>query len=166
MNLLPNGPDDGGIMVMEGSSKYYRELWKHFDHKRGPNGWNRHEQEFLDEDICKWIESKGCKWIKVCCEPGDLILWDSQTVHYGAMPSSTNDIFAAYVCYKPAIYVSEEARKLRADAFEKKLCTAHDPAIMRSFRVYPPDDHHSLQAAKTRPVLSKRDRQLAGLDIY
>lgn len=77
MNLLPNGPDDGGLMVLEGSSQYYAELWQHFDHKKGDNGWNAWEQQFLDEEMCAWLESKGCKWVKVCCEPGDLLLWDS-----------------------------------------------------------------------------------------
>lgn len=78
LNLLPNGPEDGGLMVLAGSSQHYTELWDHFDHKKGKDGWNTWEQQFLDEEMCSWLENeKGCKWVKVCCQPGDLLLWDS-----------------------------------------------------------------------------------------
>ncbi|VUC30168.1 unnamed protein product [Clonostachys rosea] len=170
LNLLPNGPEDGGLMVLEGSSKYYAELWEHFDHKKGENGWNKWEQQFLDEDMCVWLESKGCKWVKVTCEPGDLLLWDSRTVHYGAAPSSTNDRFAAYVCYKPSSMVSDEAKEKRKEAWAGKHCTAHDPAIIRTTPRYPPEDHYCYKQAIERPlqepVLSSLGKKLAGLESY
>lgn len=34
----------------------------------------------------EWFEQRGCKWEKPCLEPGDFILWDSRTAHYGAAP--------------------------------------------------------------------------------
>ena len=77
VNLLPNGPQDGGLTVLEGSNKLYSDLWKHFDHKKGDKGWNTWEQQYLDEEMSQWLEDMGCKWVKVCCEPGDLLLWDS-----------------------------------------------------------------------------------------
>lgn len=112
LNLLPNGPDDGGLMVLDGSTQHYKELWQHFDGKKGEKGWNLHAGQDLDEEMCQWLESKGCKWVKVCAQPGDLMLWDSvgpvlncnaadktdsgqRTVHYGAPPSSINPRFAA-----------------------------------------------------------------------
>ncbi|XHF96671.1 hypothetical protein AWENTII_000291 [Aspergillus wentii] len=170
MNLLPNGPEDGGLMVLEGSNKFYSELWQHFDHKKGEKGWNTLEYQNVDEEMTGWLESKGCKWVKVCCQPGDLLLWDSRTVHYGAVPSSMNDRFAAYICYKPASMVPKEAKEKRREAFAKKQCTAHDPAIIRTTPRLPPEYHHSYQQAVERPlqepVLSKRGGQLAGLEEY
>jgi hypothetical protein len=65
------------LMVLENSNKFYAELWEHFGHKKGPNGWNKWEQQFVDKEMCDWLETKGCKWVKVCAQPGDLILWDS-----------------------------------------------------------------------------------------
>ena len=32
LNILPNGPEDGGLMVMEGSAKLYSEFFNAFDH--------------------------------------------------------------------------------------------------------------------------------------
>lgn len=77
VNLLPNGPEDGGLMVFEGSSACYTELWQHFDHKKGEKGWSTWAYQSVDEDMCQWLEARGCKWTKVCAEPGDLLLWDS-----------------------------------------------------------------------------------------
>ena len=75
--MLDNGPDDGGLTVLEGSHKHYSELWKHFDDKKGPDGWSKTEYQTLDADMSEWLESKGCKWVKVCAKPGDLLLWES-----------------------------------------------------------------------------------------
>ncbi|KAJ9365701.1 hypothetical protein C8Q69DRAFT_469814 [Paecilomyces variotii] len=170
LNLLPNGPDDGGLMVLEGSSSFYTELWKRFDHKQGERGWSTWAFQNVDEEMCQWVESKGCQWRKVCAQPGDLLLWDSRTIHYGAPPSSVNDRFAAYVCYKPAAWVSEEAKQVRLKAFKEKRNTTHDPADFRVKDRLPPDDHPSYEAAVKRPlqnpVLSKRARELIGLDPY
>lgn len=77
LNLLPNGPQDGGLMVLDGSSAYYTEMWKRFDHLKPEGGWNRHAFQLVPEEMCSWLESKGCKWVKVCAQPGDLMLWDS-----------------------------------------------------------------------------------------
>ncbi|KAJ0120016.1 hypothetical protein J7T55_000869 [Diaporthe amygdali] len=170
LNLLPNGPEDGGLMVFDGSNTLYKELWENFDHKKGEKGWNTWEQQFLDEEMCAWLESKGCKWVKVCAQPGDLLLWDSRCVHYGATPSSINDRFAAYVCYKPAALVSEEAKAQRKAAWENKENTPHDPAILRRLPRDPPEDHKSFKQYKQRglqqPVLYTRGKQLAGLEPY
>ncbi|OJZ85436.1 hypothetical protein ASPFODRAFT_165485 [Aspergillus luchuensis CBS 106.47] len=170
VNLLPNGPEDGGLMVFEGSSACYTELWQHFDHKKGEKGWSTWAYQSVDEDMCQWLEARGCKWTKVCAEPGDLLLWDSRTIHYGAAPSSVNDRFAAYVCYKPAAAISEEARSVRLQAFETKQNTTHDPADFRVREYLPPADHPTYEAAIKRPlhspVLSKRARELIGLDLY
>ncbi|KUL89261.1 hypothetical protein ZTR_03711 [Talaromyces verruculosus] len=170
LNLLPNGPEDGGLTVFEGSSALYTELWKQFDHKKGEKGWNPQAFQFIDDEMAQWLESKGCKWIKVCAEPGDLLLWDSRCIHYGAVPSSTNDRFAAYVCYKPASNVSGKDKKRLLEAFENGQNTTHDPASFLIKERLPPAEHPSYEAATKRsfskPTLSKRGSEIAGLDSY
>ncbi|CAK7200160.1 hypothetical protein SEUCBS139899_002851 [Sporothrix eucalyptigena] len=170
LNLLPNGPQDGGLTVLEGSHALYSQLWQHFDHKKGVDGWNKFEQQNLDAEMSQWLEDQGCRWVKVCAQPGDLLLWESRTVHYGSVPSSTNDRFAAYVCYKPAVHASEETKKERLVVFAKKHGTAHDPTIVRVTPRLPPDDHPTYQAMLEKPlqepVLTQRARQLAGLEAY
>lgn len=171
LNLLPNGPDDGGLMVLDGSAAHYAELWEHFEHKKPAGGWNTRAWQEVDADMCDWlIKTKGCRWVKVCAQPGDLLLWDSRTIHYGAPPSSTNPRFAAYVCYKPASMVDDDTRRALREAFAKRQGTSHDPSCFRAKERLPPQEHHSYEEAARRPlqepVLSQRGRRLAGLDTY
>ena len=81
VNLLPNGPDDGGLMVLEGSNAVYSELWDRFDHKKPKEGWTTVDRQDVDQEMLAWMIEKGCKWVKVCAEPGDLLLWDSVSRH-------------------------------------------------------------------------------------
>lgn len=79
----------------------------------------------------------------------------------------TNDILQD-VCYKPASSISDEAKKVRIEAFNAKKNTTHDPANFRVRDRQPPSDHPSYEDAVKRPlqdlVLSKRARELIGLD--
>jgi len=34
LNLLPNGPKDGGLTVVTGSTKYFKEIWDYFQDKQ------------------------------------------------------------------------------------------------------------------------------------
>jgi hypothetical protein len=34
LNLLPNGPKDGGLTVVTGSTKYFKEIWEYFKDKQ------------------------------------------------------------------------------------------------------------------------------------
>lgn len=36
----------------------------------------------------RWFLDRGCEAVKVCADPGDLVLWDSRTVHYNCLPES------------------------------------------------------------------------------
>lgn len=171
VNLAPNGPDDGGLMVLERSNLYYKELWEKFDHKKGPDGWHTWDQQNVDEEMCDWlVNEKGCKYVKVCAEPGDLLLWDSRTIHYGAQPTSQNDRVAAYVCYKPAAYLTDELKQIRKQCWDAKMGTTHDPTSFRTKDRLPPEDHPTFEEASKRslqePKLTKRGRQLAGVDLY
>lgn len=77
MNLLPNGPEDGGLMVLRGSSKLYAELFDAFDDVKPSDGWNIIDRHDHTPEQIDWLLAHGCVWEKVCAEPGDLLLWDS-----------------------------------------------------------------------------------------
>lgn len=86
LNLAPNGPNDGGLIVMKGSSALNEEFFATHESKQttwGPADW----YGFSEKDV-EWFKSKGCEAIKVCADPGDLILWDSRQVHYNELPKS------------------------------------------------------------------------------
>jgi len=47
----------------------------------GPDDWFGFEPAEVE-----WFQNKGCEIVKVCADVGDLILWDSRTVHYNVLP--------------------------------------------------------------------------------
>jgi hypothetical protein len=57
----------------------------------GSSDWFGFEQAELD-----WFKKRGCEILKVCADPGDLILWDSRCVHYNQVPRSQN--LRAVIC--------------------------------------------------------------------
>lgn len=50
-----------------------------------------------------------CETVKVCAGAGDLILWDSRTVHWNYSPSGERARLATCVCYCPRKMANEEA---------------------------------------------------------
>ena len=103
LNFAPNGPKDGGLVVMRGSHKLNEKFFgthKVVGRKTwGPDDWFPFEQSEV-----AWFKEKGCELIKVCAEPGDLILWDSRTVHYNVLPESMN--VRALICKLHALITS------------------------------------------------------------
>ena len=103
MNLAPNGPEDGGLIVLKGSHNLNKEFFRNHDVKErktwGPSDWFGFERSEVE-----WFEDRGCEIVKVCADPGDLILWDSRTVHYNVLPKSQN--LRAVICMLRFLAVS------------------------------------------------------------
>lgn len=117
VNLLDNGNDDGGLLLLEGSQKIYG------------NYLNRHPVEgFIAHyraDMCD-LELSQCSPIKVCAPSGHLILWDSRTFHCNVPPKIENSLrMCIYVCMMPSSYCSDKDRRRRIEAFEKLRMTGH-----------------------------------------
>ena len=126
VNLNDCGPDDGGLLVLEGSSKLVEEYFDIIG--RGETRtWGPIDFYAFSEDQEEFFKERGCKWVKVCCEPGDLILWDSRTMHYNCMPKGNKDRVVTYVTMAPAKLLSEEDRRKRKIAFDNYLGTTHVP---------------------------------------
>jgi hypothetical protein len=77
VNLLPNGPEDGGLMVLKGSSALYSQLYDGFEDKKPEGGWNKHDRHDHTPEQIQWLIDHGCEYHKVTADPGDLLLWDS-----------------------------------------------------------------------------------------
>ncbi|WWD16297.1 hypothetical protein CI109_100723 [Kwoniella shandongensis] len=127
-NLNENGPDDGGLMVLTGSSQLVEEYFDTFGRVyREERTFGAFDYWMFSEEEQQWFTDRGCKWVKVCAGPGDLILWDSRAMHYNVMPKGERDRVCSYICMAPAELLSESDRKLREDAFDKERGTTHVP---------------------------------------
>ncbi|WVF67421.1 hypothetical protein IAT40_002177 [Kwoniella sp. CBS 6097] len=170
MNLLPNGPEDGGLMILKGSKALYKELFEAFDDVKPERGWNKNDRHDHTPEQIQWLIDHGCEYHKVCAEPGDLLLWDSRTIHYGATPSADRSRIATYVCYKPASMITPEIKAKRDKARREKLLTSHDPVTFTCEARQPPESHPTRDHPKVtqlqEPVLTDLGKRLAGVESW
>lgn len=167
VNLLPNGPNDGGLLVCKGAhllSEQFHEEFK--DEKDKVWAWTKEWYGYTDAGM-QWLKDHGCEWIKVEAEPGDLLLWDSRTPHYNRAPTTENHRFVAYTCYMPAADATQEDLIRKKGAFDETLRTSHWPhashvgrgGIYRNGELCPYNDDKPRQT----PKLSERAMKLTGI---
>ncbi|GME81075.1 unnamed protein product [Ambrosiozyma monospora] len=121
--LSKGGPKDGGLVVYPKSHKHFTEFT---ETQLDKSKWVRKDWLSLSKEHVKWYEEvKGIKPYKVIAEPGDLILWDSRTIHYAVLAESDEIRTIAYVSYSPASFATPDALEKKKEAFEKWLGTTH-----------------------------------------
>ncbi|GAA6012673.1 hypothetical protein JCM10207_009079 [Rhodosporidiobolus poonsookiae] len=126
LNLNYNGPEDGGLQVLENSHKLMR---RHFEEtgRTETRSWGPVDWAGFEPEEEEWFFERGCKWVKVCAQPGDLILWDSRAMHMNCTPQSERDRVNTYICMSPAKLCSKEDMQTRIEAFETWQGTTHVP---------------------------------------
>ena len=132
LNYAPNGPRDGGLMLMRGSAKLFDEYFSQeresYAHEDAPPP----ELEYMDlflfhEKDLEWFAARGCEMIKVNMDPGDLVLWDSRTIHYAKLPEGDTIRHVQYICMTPRAFAEDEALEAKKYCFENYLGTTHWP---------------------------------------
>lgn len=129
VNLLPANERTGGLMVIPDSHRRFHELlsiWK----KTGNNSKIPLYHEILQEGYGLLIHG----------QPGDLLLWDSRTVHCNSPaflppllpnPGETIDLLRmiSYICMTPVDFAenADELIERRLHAFRFRLTTSHWP---------------------------------------
>ncbi|KAJ5126374.1 hypothetical protein N7526_008551 [Penicillium atrosanguineum] len=167
VNLLPNGPKDGGLIVCKGAHRLSEELHEEFkDEEEKVWTWTRHWYGLTTANM-NWLKEKGCEWIKVEAEPGDLLLWDSRTPHYNVSSESDQNRFAVYTCYMPVADATKEELEVKKKAFEETKMTTHWPNAKHVVelpvtRNGEPDPYQ--RTSPQKPVqLSERGYKLTGI---
>jgi hypothetical protein len=79
--------------------------------------WTPEWYGFTDNGM-KWLADRGLEWVKVCADPGDLIVWDSRIPHYNVPTQTSQDRFAIYTCFMPVRDASHEDLLRKKVAFE------------------------------------------------
>ncbi|KAJ5717561.1 hypothetical protein N7488_003207 [Penicillium malachiteum] len=128
------------------------------------------EDGSLIEQEMEWWANKGLKPLKVQAEPGDLILWDSRTVHWGGEPTNKSDVIRTviYASYSPARLATKEALEEKARVFDVYGATthwAHDNIFLRPQVARLPDgtiDPRNRDEPVEKPEMTDRLRKLAG----
>ncbi|KAK2589642.1 hypothetical protein QQS21_012682 [Conoideocrella luteorostrata] len=162
LNLLPNGPEDGGLTVMTGTARLFEQYFK--EHQPPEGGWVKRDLFDWTDETLQWFRDRGCEWVKPSMDPGDFILWDSRTVHYGAAPLGTTKRMAIYTCYKPIEFLSEEQRERKVEAFNRGYMTSHDPTdfVLKQEQMA---DWNTLHPYG-RPTINRATKQAIGMIPY
>ncbi|PYH86484.1 hypothetical protein BO82DRAFT_380125 [Aspergillus uvarum CBS 121591] len=169
INLHPSGPNDGGLIVCKGGHNVSAEFHAAMAARNEPRipAWTPEWFGFTEGGMA-WLAERGLQWEKVCCEPGDLIVWDSRTPHYNVPPTGKIDRLAVYTCYTPVCEASKEDLVRKRGAFEQRLGTTHWPnavhvaptnVAMRDGEVCPVARERPVQ----EPVLGERAYKLTGI---
>lgn len=117
--------------TLENSVQFHEEFYKTFPDavkEAAGEDFYRLSQEHFD-----WYLSKGCKVAKVPVPKGGMVLWDSRTVHDNKAPlkgrsNSDRWRFVVFVCMAPAIWATENDLKLKKQAYNEMVATAHWPS--------------------------------------
>lgn len=101
LDLAPNGPKGGGLILFKNSSKLNELFCKTHIVKEG-NTWGPADWHDFSQENVHLFQAKGCEMVKVCADPGDLVLWESRTVHYNVL-RETDDTRAVMCKGRPLI---------------------------------------------------------------
>ncbi|ORY34554.1 hypothetical protein BCR39DRAFT_556072 [Naematelia encephala] len=164
LNLLPIGREDGGLVVMKGTAQLFGKYFEEHKHLEPAEGWTKRDGYNWTDEQLKWFTDRGCEWVKPDMEPGDFVLWDSRTVHYGAAPMREKKRFAIYICYKPDEFMTEEQRERKVEAFKRGYCTSHDPTdfVIKDKQ----DANWNILLPYGTPELSEKTKKAIGLVPY
>lgn len=118
------GKEDGSLIVFKGSNKVLEEF---FNTQTNKEDWNVKDSYHFTALQLEWFAERGCEILRVSLEPGDLIVWDSRTIHYGGAPGpSSNQIRSViYASYSPSEFASEESLEAKRRIFKKWKGTTH-----------------------------------------
>lgn len=171
INLSHAGPEDGSLIVLPRSNTVMENF---LDTETKADTWEKKDFRFISEDEMTWFESRGMMPIKVLAEPGDLIIWDSRTVHWGGEPTADSNTIRTviYASYSPAKLATRETLERKKEAFESFLATthwAHDNVVIREREACFDDgsvDPRNRSKPLEEPEYSDRLLQLAGLKSY
>ncbi|KAI6084254.1 hypothetical protein F4821DRAFT_262052 [Hypoxylon rubiginosum] len=151
INLSPAGPEDGSLMCLPRSNALFDEF---FDTQTRPESWEEKDWRRFSVEEMKWWAIKGLRPVKVEAQPGDLILWDSRTVHWGRTYGEERPL--------------EEKRRVFS-VYGATTHWAHDNIFLRPKLAHLPDgslDPRNRDEPLERPELSSKLLKLAGIEPY
>lgn len=176
LNLYNSGPQDGGLIVMKGSAPLFEEFFQQLPKEKRFSSPHVHSDFYLfNEEQVKWFEDRGCTQYKVEAKPGDLILWDSRTMHHAAFPMGNEIRTVIYTCFAPASQCSPEDLVKKQQLFHRFEGTTHWPNCnmfgqgkakkngkRESSEICPLERDEPVE----KPVVTEQVKKLAGLAPY
>jgi ectoine hydroxylase-related dioxygenase (phytanoyl-CoA dioxygenase family) len=155
---------DATLVVLESSNKYHGDFAKHFNIK-DKDDWYK-----LKDEELKFYTDKGCQEVRIICGKGDLVIWDSKTLHFGSEAikgrQQENMRCISYLCYMKREGTSEANLKKKRKAFDEMRTTKHNAQKSLLFaknpRTYSKEEKLPEITEIDPPVLTELGKKLAG----
>lgn len=131
MSLTHCGPKDGGLVVYEKSHLGHQSFFE----EQGKENLTYNWYIYSSTNKKKTCPPAGAEYlakykrVKVCCEPGDFVIWDSRLAHTVTPSKSYNYRMVSYVCMFPHKYADEKTIHMKQKAVESHSTTSHWPNL-------------------------------------
>lgn len=126
---------DATLAFMEGSNIHHKDF-QDIMHITDKSDWYKHDEE--EKSI---YETFGCQEKRIKCKAGDMILWDSRTIHCGTEPIKGRDgrkfRNVVYICMLPRSLSDDRDLKKKRKAFNELRMTTHWPHKPKLFPINP-----------------------------
>lgn len=131
--LVHHAKEDGGLCVIHDSANQFSTAMAKVGVTESKNDWYKFDTK-NNPDIVKQLYGTDV-YTRIEAEPGDLIVWDSRTVHYGSRPDCGRPTIRAafYICMMPREFATPKQLEARWRIFQKGQCTSHWPYGGRAF---------------------------------
>lgn len=156
---------DATLQFLEGSHKLHKTFAETFG-KSSKDDWYQ-----LSDEEMSWYETKGCTRTSIKCKAGDMVLWDSRTIHAGQEAifgrEKPNERYVVYVCMQPRSFASPKMIDKKLNAFENMRMTSHWPCNVKLFSKNPRTYGRELKQFKQLPIprLTELGMRLAGFQL-
>jgi len=135
VNFYDSGPEDGGLVVVPDSIHIFNDIFKTRAGRTDFVVLHRNDEKGIWRNECR---RKGLKPIKVCAKAGEMIVWDSRTIHCNAPATKARELptdgslleprrLVAYVCMTPLKRLTRSVAEKRKNAYYKGDTTSHWP---------------------------------------
>ena len=136
VNLYNVNPGDASLHVLKDSHLLHGEYFDKFGITCKKDWYKVPSQEHYN-----FFTSRGCKEATVLAKAGDLVLWDSRTMHQGIEPrkgrANPSMRSVVYVCMTERRRADDKKQKRRREIFAQERTTPHIPHVPRVFGLKP-----------------------------
>lgn len=168
VNFFPVHQGDATLCILEGSHIYHQSFGERFQ-ITDKKDWYL----LNDEELDIYMNEYQCKPVCVTCGEGDMVFFDSRTIHQGRAVvkgnrETPNQRLAIYVCMQPDDGLTSVMRKKKEKYFHHMRMTSHWPLKIKVFgkpRLYPGQVEQPI-INPIPPILTDIGEKLAGLKSY
>lgn len=123
VNLEENKENDGGLVIIKNSNKFYEE----YIQNDPTNGYDWNSSKVKLDIVKKIYDEKNVEFVinKICCEFGDLVVWNSRMIHCNISGVGERNRLCLYVSMTPKRDFTDDEILIMKNNFIQRKMTGH-----------------------------------------